>query len=158
MKKVMMMLMAMMAVTAFAQTRSQEYREQRRRNQQEPQEVIQQNTTFKLRGYTDSTKLYFTKMATCKMECLTVSEAELRSVLKDGLVNVERSELDTPEKKFAIEGMSSDGKELRVIAVPKGNALLMITVIRTDKKEQCDCKKKEEKPAPPASNNGNQNR
>jgi uncharacterized DUF497 family protein len=158
MKQVMMLLLLTMPLPLLAQTRSQEYREQKRRNQQEPQEVITQQTTFKLRGYTDSTQLMFTKNATCKMECLTISEADVRQVLKDGLVNTERSELDQPEKKFAVEGAASESKTLRVVVVPKGNALLLITVIRIDKKENCDCRKKDNKPAAtPEGNNGNQN-
>src|SRR5438067_381939 len=54
--------------------------------------------SYKLDGYTDSTTLFVTDMAICKMQCLNITETEVRKVLKDGYVDLTKSYLISPEK------------------------------------------------------------
>ena len=124
-----------------AQTLQQEQKEMRRKYNN-PYEGQTQKTktvqTFKLRGYTDSTQLQYSKMASCKMTCLSVDENAIRTVLKEGTVNVSRSDIASPEKVFAVE--YDNGEKLRVVVSPRGASLFVITVNPINKKAECDCK------------------
>ena len=126
---------------AVAQTLQQEQRELKRKNNnpfEPPVERTKVSQVFKLRGYTDSTQLIFSAMANCKLACLSIDEKDVRRVLKEGLVNVSRSDVASAEKIFAVEYDS--GKKLRVVVTPNGNILIVVTVNPIDKKVECDCK------------------
>ena len=124
-----------------AQNQQQVQRELRRRNNNPFDAGKETNKTiqaFKLKGYTDSTQLVFSELATCKMTCLSIDEKEVRTVLRSGLVNVGRSDVASANKTFAVEYDS--GKNLRVVVSPRGYTLLVITVYPIGKKIDCDCK------------------
>ena len=123
-----------------AQNLQQEQKEMRRKyhNPYEQSEKTRNVKVFKLRGYTDSTQLIFFSGATCRMACIPIDESGVRKVLKEGVVNVSRSDIASAEKTFAVE--YDQGGKVRVIVKPHGNALEVITVYPIDKKIDCDCK------------------
>ena len=125
-----------------AQNLQQEQRELRRKYNNPYEQTGKTKTVqvFKLRGYNDSTQLLFSALATCRMTCNSLDEAAIRKVLKEGLVNVRRSDLESEQKTFAVE--DDPGKKLRVVVEPQGNALLVVTVYPIEKKMTCDCKNK----------------
>lgn len=126
---------------AQAQNMQQEQKEMRRKNHNPLDPPIEKKTViqlFKLRGYTDSTQLTFSDLATCKMTCLSLNEKDIRNVLKHGNVNVKRSDISSSEKKFAVE--SDNHGRFRVIVAPNGNALFIITVNEISKTIDCTCK------------------
>jgi hypothetical protein len=140
-KLILTLLILSFCFGANAQNLQQEQREMRRKNNNPyvpPVEKTKVSQVFKLRGYTDSTKLIFSAMASCKMTCLSIDEKDVRTVLKEGLVNVSRSDVASAEKTFAVEYDS--GKKLRVVVTPIGYSLLVVTVNTIDKKVECDCK------------------
>ena len=132
-------------VTLFAQNLQQEQREMRRKYNNPylgENEKSKNVTVFKLRGYTDSTRLILSDLATCKMICFSILLVEIREVLKDGLVNVRRSHITSADKTFAVE--YNAGKKLRVIVRPEGSALVIVTVYPNYKTTNCDCNKDEQ--------------
>lgn len=119
----------------------QEQREMRRKNHNPfdvPPEKQKVSQVFKLRGYTDSTQLTFSDLAACKMSCLSLNESNIRQVLKEGNVNIKRSEIALPEKTFVVE--SGDSRRINVIVIPKGYTLFVVTVNQMDSKFTCTCK------------------
>jgi hypothetical protein len=122
--------------------RGQEARENRERNAtQVPRWEITEEKIYKLKGFTDSTQLNFTKRSDCEFRCLGLKDAELRTILLFGLVNLERSELDyKPFPVYAVEATANSGEKFRVSSTPDGNALKIISIQRLDKKIRCDCK------------------
>lgn len=128
--------------SASCQIIQAEQRELRRKNNNPfapPTEKTKGTEVYKFRGYTDSTQLIYTSMATCKMACIQVEDKDVRAVLKEGMVNIKRSKLTNSEKSFAVE--YDNGKKLRVIVAPKGYALTVITVNPIDYTAECDCNK-----------------
>ena len=140
-KLLLIIVMLCLGSVSIAQNLQQEQRELRRKNNnpfEPPVEKTIVSQVFKLRGYSDSTQLVFSALANCKMSCLVIDEKEVRTVLKEGLVNVSRSNVTSAEKTFAVEYNS--GKKLRVVVTPKGYSLMVITVNPIEKKVECDCK------------------
>ena len=122
--------------------RGQEARETRERNAtQVPKWEITEEKIYKLKGYTDSTQLNFTRSSDCEFRCLELKDAELRSILLYGLVNLERSDLDhKPFPVYAVEATADSGEKFRISSTPDGNALKIISLQRLDKRIKCDCK------------------
>ncbi|MEO7444668.1 MAG: DUF4258 domain-containing protein [Ferruginibacter sp.] len=85
----------------------------------------------------------YSKHALCRMDCRHVSQAEVKSVLQEGMVNYTKSDLQHPDcdKKYAVEGNTKDGQHLRIIFAPCASEVTVVTCIDLDKEWECpDCK------------------
>jgi hypothetical protein len=108
---------------------------------QTPHWMIRENRIYVLRGFTDSTQLNFTKQSDCEFKCIGISDAFLRSILRNGIVDITKSQLDKNDSPFyAVEATADNGESFRVIASPDGEALKIISVQELFKKNNCDCK------------------
>lgn len=86
-------------------------------------------------------KLIFTKHARCRMGCRHIDEAEVREILLNGRINQRKSEpAARPDPKYALEGKTRDGQEVRIIFAPSDRGMVVITVIDLDTEWPCDCK------------------
>ncbi|QEC43910.1 DUF4258 domain-containing protein [Pseudobacter ginsenosidimutans] len=86
-------------------------------------------------------KLIFTKHARCRMGCRHIDEAEVRDILLNGRINDRKSEpAARPDPKYALEGKTKDGQEVRIIFAPSDRGMVVITVIDLDTEWPCDCK------------------
>jgi hypothetical protein len=86
-------------------------------------------------------KLVFTKHARCRMGCRHIDEAEVRDILLNGRINERKSEpAARPDPKYALEGKTRDGQEVRIIFAPSDRGMVVITVIDLDTEWPCDCK------------------
>lgn len=86
-------------------------------------------------------KLIFTKHARCRMGCRYIDEAEVRDILLNGRINERKSEpAARPDPKYALEGKTRDGQEVRIIFAPSDRGMVVITVIDLDTEWPCDCK------------------
>lgn len=124
----------------IAQTRQDDAKaRQRKYNNPYVQKAIRsREVEYKLYGYTDSTKLIYTITTTCKMNCLAIDEKVMRKILKTGKIDVEKSNLRSAPKKYAIEYYFS-GKTYSAIVTPVNKALLVISFDRLYKRVNCDC-------------------
>jgi len=87
------------------------------------------------------TNLIFTKHAKCRMECRHIDEAEVREILLNGRINDRKSDpAARPDPKYALEGTTRDGQEVRIIFAPSDRGMVVITVIDLGKEWSCDCK------------------
>lgn len=95
--------------------------------------------TLKIEELSSQTVEY-TKHATCRMQCRNITEAELKEVLKNGSVNYSKSEVHAkPCPKYAVEGKTKDGQEIRIIVGDCQNTSTIITAIDLGKETDKDC-------------------
>ena len=82
--------------------------------------------------------LRLTKHARCRMKCRHIDITEVREIVEKGRVNEAKSDPEgKPDPKYAIEGRTHDGQEVRIVVATTSKGLLVITVI--DLKEEWDC-------------------
>ena len=85
-------------------------------------------------------RIEYSKHARCRMKCRNISESELQQVLSQGRVNYTKSELDNQRcPRFALEGRSSDGQDIRVIFAQCKNETAVVTVIDLRNEWRCNC-------------------
>jgi len=82
---------------------------------------------------------YFTKHARCRMECRSITQKEVKEIVRKAEVNYNKSELDAAQgPKYALEGYTSkDRQHVRIIVAPKQKHLSIVTVIDLDKEWEC---------------------
>lgn len=88
-------------------------------------------------------KYFFTKHARCRMTCRSITQKEVKEIVRKADVNYTKSDLDAAQgSKYAIEGYTSkDRQHIRVIVAPKQRHLSIVTVIDLDKNWECpSCK------------------
>ena len=89
----------------------------------------------------NSGPLIYTRHAKCRMECRHIEASEVEDILKNGRINSAKSDPnDKPDPKYAVEGATKDGQQVRVIFAPGKRGIVVITVIDLGKEWACDCK------------------
>jgi hypothetical protein len=90
--------------------------------------------------------LEITKHGECRMKCRNITEGEIRSVLKSGKINYDKSNVrDTPCGTYAVEGNTVDGQHVRIIIADCDTISKVVTAIDLNlneddqKKDDCDC-------------------
>jgi len=86
------------------------------------------------------TELIYTKHARCRMDCRHIDETEVAEILKDGSLNSAKIEEDERGKTYPLEGYTHDKQHVRIVFAPKGEKLVVVTVIDLEKDWYCDCK------------------
>ena len=88
----------------------------------------------------NTTLLIYTKHARCRMACRHIDESEVKEILQTGIINYAKSEPhDKPDPKYALEGRTHDGQQVRIIFAPSSRGMLVITVIDLQRQWQCEC-------------------
>jgi len=83
----------------------------------------------------------YSKHARCRMDCRHITEAEVSDVLKNGVINYKKSELnngDDCHKKYAVEDYVNN-QHIRIIFAPCGNTVTVVTCIDLNKEWECNC-------------------
>ena len=89
----------------------------------------------------NKTELVLTKHARCRMDCRHIDESEIREILQKGTINYSKSEPNgKPDPKYALEGTTHDGQQVRIVFAPSGQKMVVITVIDLGKEWTCNCK------------------
>lgn len=157
--KYVIMLAAFIAVMVATLIRKHQPRQEKEKDRQEQREKQADNKRDSLPGRRDpakppsdepnrpegfnrrTEKLVFTKHARCRMGCRHIDEAEVRDILLNGRINDRKSEpAARPDPKYALEGKTRDGQEVRIIFAPSDRGMVVITVIDLDTDWPCDCK------------------
>ena len=82
----------------------------------------------------------FSKHARCMMGCKHFSESEIKQLVSSGKLNSKESfPNDKPCPTYAIEGLTADSQNVRVIVGECAGATRVITVIDLGKDYQCNC-------------------
>lgn len=87
-----------------------------------------------------NTSYIYTRHARCRMDCRHIDEAEIREIVQKGVINYAKSDPNgRPDPKYALEGRTRDGQDVRLIIAPSAKGLVVITVIDLDREWACDC-------------------
>ena len=85
-------------------------------------------------------KLIYSKHARCRMACRHIDESEVQEILQTGSINERKSEpAARPDPKYALEGRTHDGQQVRIIFAPASRGMVVVTVIDLDTDWTCDC-------------------
>lgn len=90
-----------------------------------------------------ASEYFFTKHARCRMKCRSITQEEVKEIVRKAEVNYNKSELDAAQgAKYALEGYTSrDKQHVRIIVAPKQKHLTIVTVIDLDYDWECpSCK------------------
>ncbi|NII29519.1 DUF4258 domain-containing protein [Pseudoflavitalea sp. X16] len=88
-----------------------------------------------------TSNMIYTKHARCRMACRHIDESEVQEILEKGIVNERKSEpAGRPDPKYALEGRTHDGQQVRIVFAPTSRGMVVITVIDLDTNWSCDCK------------------
>jgi len=89
----------------------------------------------------NSRSLIYSKHARCRMDCRQISESEVMAILKEGVINYQKSDMrGQPDPKYALEGTTSDGQFVRIVFANSPRGIAVITVIDLEKEWKCNCK------------------
>lgn len=87
------------------------------------------------------TPLIITRHARCRMDCRQIDENEIREILQKGKINYNKSNLNSkPDPKFALEGITKDNQQVRVIFAPTRRGMVVITCIDLNQEWECHCR------------------
>ena len=88
----------------------------------------------------NATQIIFSKHAKCRMDCRKIDESEVKDILRNGKINHKKIQRDKRGKTYPVEGYTRDKQQVRIVFAPKGEALVVVTVIDLDTEWKCDCK------------------
>lgn len=82
----------------------------------------------------------FTKHARCLMVCKHLSEREIEKLISNGKINSKECfPKDKPCPTYAVEGLTNDSQNVRVVVGECAGTTRVITVINLAKDYQCNC-------------------
>lgn len=88
----------------------------------------------------DPQRLVYSKHAKCRMNCRQIDESEVREILLDGRVNMDKSEPSGDrDPKYALEGTTHDGQHVRIVYAMAPAKTVVVTVIDLGQDIDCTC-------------------
>jgi len=81
----------------------------------------------------------YTHHARCRMSCRRFDEDEVEQVLRDGVLDPERTRLDGECPSHALEGTTRDGQRARMVFAACPTETRVVTVIDLDTDWPCAC-------------------
>lgn len=84
--------------------------------------------------------LQFTSGARCRMVCRQISEAEIREIMKKGIINFNRSNRrGQPCPIFALQGRTGNGASIRVHFSQCAEATTVMDCYNLERDTECAC-------------------
>jgi hypothetical protein len=85
--------------------------------------------------------LIYSKHARCRMACRHIDETEVAEILQKGRINYAKSEpAGRPDPKYALEGTTHDGQNVRIVFATAKKGTVVVTVIDLDTEWTCNCR------------------
>ena len=85
-------------------------------------------------------RIIYTRHAKCRMDCRKIEVAEVEEILLKGEINYQKSDLRaSPDPKYALEGRTRDGQQVRIVFANSPRGPVVITVIDLEKEWACNC-------------------
>ena len=86
-------------------------------------------------------KMIYSPISKCEMECLSISEDDVLSILKNGEVNFKESNVHAvPHPSYSINGTITGNRKMRMMIVTHDSIAEITTVAFQDVKKTCICK------------------
>jgi hypothetical protein len=110
-----------------------------KRNQPSSPQSPENNTTDD--GFNrHPSELKYSKHARCRMGCRHIDEIEVVEVIEKGVINLRKSDMRaSPDPRYALEGRTRDGQQVRIIVAQNGRSATIVTVIDLDTDWSCHC-------------------
>ena len=84
--------------------------------------------------------LEYSNHAKCRMQCRKISQAEVEEIMQDGKINYNKSDLqNTRCPRYAVEGVTADNQEVRIVFAQCNEKTEVVTVIDLDTEWSCSC-------------------
>ena len=129
-------LVLLAVILTLARPSSTLKRENSKKETENPAEFDRRETLNR-----NASNLIYSKHARCRMGCRHISEAEVIDILRNGDINYQKSDMrGSPDPKYAVEGKTEDGQEVRIIYAQSPRGVVVVTVIDLDHEWSCDCK------------------
>ncbi|MEO8822836.1 MAG: DUF4258 domain-containing protein [Ginsengibacter sp.] len=91
-------------------------------------------------SFRDISHLIFTRHVKCRMNCRSITEEEIKEILKNGQLNQAKSGIGSKgDSTFALEGYSHENQHIRVVVAPESDGLVIITCIDLEREWPCNC-------------------
>ena len=85
-------------------------------------------------------RLQYAQYALCNMACRSISKREVESILRSGIINLNRSNRRRfPCPTFALQGTSEKGRNLRILLEQCRNATMILNCYDLNRDFQCNC-------------------
>lgn len=96
----------------------------------------------RLKEQVSKSRVVFSEYAKCMMACRGISEEEVNHILKEGDVNFGDSDIhNTPCPSYAFDGLTTTGKNVRIVCTACDSVAEVTTAIRLDEvKDACKCR------------------
>ena len=84
--------------------------------------------------------LQYSNHAKCRMDCRHITQAEVEEIMKDGKINYNKSDINNARcPRYALEGVTTDRQDVRIIFAQCNEATTVVTVIDLDTEWTCHC-------------------
>lgn len=86
-----------------------------------------------------ASELVYTHHARCRMDCRSVNQSLVEQVYRQGEVNCDKSGPKEGDMRYALEMEDRKGDLIRLIVEDEADKHIVITVIRLDFEDRCEC-------------------
>jgi len=89
--------------------------------------------------------LEYSNHAKCRMQCRRISRAEVAEIMQDGKINYNKSDLQSRSPsgarcpQYALEGVTADEQEVRIVFAQCNEKTVVVTVIDLNTEWTCSC-------------------
>lgn len=103
---------------------------------EDPASVVNRNRGFDRR----TSFLEYTRHADCRMACRHITKAEVESIMRDGRINYNKSNVQAqPCPEYALEGETADGQRVRIVFAQCDFKTRVVTAIDLGTNWECSC-------------------
>ena len=100
----------------------------------------QVRTAHAILGEMQNKPVYYTRHAKCRMQCRKIDQDEVEEILQKGKINWNKTDTDDqPCATYALEGITRDNQNVRIIYANCNRETKVITTIDLDKEYDCTC-------------------
>ena len=111
--------------------------------------MAQGNQAFRDIG---KTPIKLTPLAACRMKCLKVTEQHVREVLREGKIDMKKSQpSQKPCPVYHVTDVTKDGQKMEFLVQSCKDNIRILSLNNPSKNAACDCKEKEKTDKKPAT-------
>ena len=86
-----------------------------------------------------SGNIVYSAHAQCRMACRKITDAEIKEVLQEGVINYQKSETNLTNPRYALEDVTQDGQKVRIVIALEKKQAVLVTCIDLEKEWPCNC-------------------
>lgn len=137
-----LILVVLLAIVLFAVRRCQDQQDAkpantiRKESKKKESEQVNREKGFDRR----TSYLDYSNHAKCRMQCRKISQSEVEQIMQGGKINYNKSDIqNTRCPRYAVEGITSDEQQVRIVFAQCNDKTTVVTVIDLDTEWSCHC-------------------